>query len=1694
MPNNSQVKFKKTEVEDHHRISHISNQTKSVTACNDSLKSRTLNVNVVCATCGKCVFNSNHDACVSKILNDVNARTKKHNVGTISIRQPKSQANKFVVTPPKKIVASESTFQKSKSYYRMLYEKTSKSWKWWIAQQCPSGYKWVPKTKVKWVPFVLAMINLLQFLVMEIWFNETSRSTGFITSKASITISSRLVNFVMQIWRLQSGNLLVLLEIFRETIYSLRHGVLKQDTPCIFQRKRIEHQTSTPRTPKQNDTTAPSQQELDLLFGPLYNEFFNAEPITPTTTVSAEENNTDNQAAIQVDNAHVDDNEFYNVFSTSVRKEAKSSSRYVDPLNIQCKQDDNLQQILKCVCSRSPLQVRELVDKPFGKKVIKLKWLWKNKKNKDQTEEVHVVQPDRFVDPDHPEKVYRLRKALYGLKQAPRAWGNEIRFRTSDPPIPKSVGTPMATKPKLNADLSGKLVDQTNYHSMIVSLMYSTSSRPDIVCLDTRKSTSGGIQFLGDKLVSWMSKKRDCTAMSSAKAEYVALSNIKVILLVFTMMMEILPEPTSNKLCGRGSNTLSWKPCQGGSSKLNLPDHRYKRRCCSLISVKPDSLPHAHALTKKTYYKHQDSRIKKAQELKTKTSVNSDIKDPSSKTKLRERLLEIFQEDAKRLNVVWLAEVDNLSILAATTTERSLFSRIRLRFIHLRTLIMLESHKSKYSIHSGSDKMYQDLKNLYLWPNMKADITTYVGKCLTCAKVKAKHHKSSGLLVQPEIPQWKWENIPMDFMTKLPKTKTHQDTIWVIVNRLTKSTHFLPMKEKDSIKKLTRQYLKEVVSRHGVPVSIISGQDRLFHASCLFLILSDFALAGNKMHKAFPLPAIKFLMPEQLPTSSEKKKNDVKARTTLLLSLPDEHQLRFKKEESSKAAGNFRAEGLETLEHTFTRQQVIVGQLQFMDVEVEQDDLNQKFLTSLAPEWLMHTIVWRNRSDLDTMSLDDLYNHLKVYETEVQKKTEPNTQNMAFISLVKHSRGNDEVNTVSVYTASSNVPTASANVTTSYMENNEEDHALFTNEEAPTEFALLANTSTKSKVFDNSLCSKDCKKNNDSLNSKITDLTDKLFDAKNMIYHYKLALAQVESRLVEYKEIKVKYIEKIRTLEYYHESKNECIETLKKKLETLKQEKEVVDGKLAGLLTTSNDLDNLIENQRSDKKCADDTVTDYSRPSPTVESSSEEDQNRNSSVSENVASPITPKPFVKFVKASDSQSKSKTDEKETPKKPPVEYAEQYRKPNKKANVRGIQRNWNNLKSHQLGPDFVMKKKACFNCGDFNHLSYECRKRKFSTASRKFPTGSTKNPTADMGIKGKAAVPRIKLMTKAIGTVASLGGCKITGKGTIKTGKLEFENVYFMKDLKYNLFSVSQIYDNKNSVMFTDSECIVLGRDFKLFDDDNIFLRTPRQHNIYSIDLNNIVPYRDLTCLVAKASADECMIWHGRLGHLNFKTMNTLVRHNLVRELPAKCFENDHNCTACLKGKQHKASCKSKLVNSVSKPLHTLHMDLFGPTYVSSISHKWYCLVITDDFFRFTWTFFLKTKDETSGILRKFITEVENLKDLKVKIIRCDNGREFRNKELNDFSSQKGIKREFSNVRTPQQNGVAERRIGVYIAPILHFYWQILLGIMTGDSRDKNEQFWSDKLVDERLLLPPKQTPPEVDKQSCTSLLLDLLAQ
>ena len=143
----------------------------------------------------------------------------------------------------------------------------------------------------------------------------------------------------------------------------------------------------------------------------------------------------------------------------------------------------------------------------------------------------------------------------------------------------------------------------------------------------------------------------------------------------------------------------------------------------------------------------------------------------------------------------------------------------------IRDVILTEAHKSRLSIHPGNSKMYQDLRVDYWWPGMKTDIGSYVEKCTTCLQVKAEHQKPYGSLQPLEVPMWKWEELTMDLVSKLPKTQRQYDSIWVIVDRLTKSALFLPVRESYSMDRWAQLYINEVVSRHGVPVKVISDRD-----------------------------------------------------------------------------------------------------------------------------------------------------------------------------------------------------------------------------------------------------------------------------------------------------------------------------------------------------------------------------------------------------------------------------------------------------------------------------------------------------------------------------------------------------------------------------------------------------------------------------------------------------------------------------------------------------------------------------------------------------------------------------------------------------------------------------------------------------------------------------------------------------
>nr|GEY72903.1 putative ribonuclease H-like domain-containing protein [Tanacetum cinerariifolium] len=290
-----------------------------------------------------------------------------------------------------------------------------------------------------------------------------------------------------------------------------------------------------------------------------------------------------------------------------------------------------------------------------------------------------------------------------------------------------------------------------------------------------------------------------------------------------------------------------------------------------------------------------------------------------------------------------------------------------------------------------------------------------------------------------------------------------------------------------------------------------------------------------------------------------------------------------------------------------------------------------------------------------------------------------------------------------------------------------------------------------------------------------------------------------------------------------------------------------------------------------------------------------------------------------------------------------------------------------FRTHSPSKGLRKTKKTCFVCKSETHLIKDCdfHARKLaqkSYASRdihkqyapmnhsKFPLhkGDPQQALKDKGVIDSGCsrhmtgnMSYFSDFEELNGGYVAFGGNpkggKITRKGKIEIGKLDFDDVYFVKELKFNLFSVSQMCDKKNSVLFTNTECIVLSSDFKLLDASQVLLRFPREKNMYNVNLKNIIPSGDLTCLFAKATLDESNLWHRRLRHVNFKTINKLVKGNLVRGLPYKVFTNDNSCVACKKGKQYRASCKSKTVSSVDKPLFRLHMDLFGPTFVKSLS-------------------------------------------------------------------------------------------------------------------------------------------------------------
>nr|GFA65685.1 retrovirus-related Pol polyprotein from transposon TNT 1-94 [Tanacetum cinerariifolium] len=254
------------------------------------------------------------------------------------------------------------------------------------------------------------------------------------------------------------------------------------------------------------------------------------------------------------------------------------------------------------------------------------------------------------------------------------------------------------------------------------------------------------------------------------------------------------------------------------------------------------------------------------------------------------------------------------------------------------------------------------------------------------------------------------------------------------------------------------------------------------------------------------------------------------------------------------------------------------------------------------------------------------------------------------------------------------------------------------------------------------------------------------------------------------------------------------------------------------------------------------------------------------------------------------------------------------------------------------------------------------------------------------------------------------------------GNILITRVYFVEGLGHNLFSVGQFGDSNLEVTFRRNACFV--RNLEGVD----LLKGDRSTNIYTINLQEMASATPI-CLMARASSTKSWLWHQRLSHLNFDTINDLARHDLVAGLPKFKYHNEHLCPSCEQGKSKRASHPPKPVSNLRQRLHLLHMDLCGPMRIASINRKRYVLVIVDDYSRYTWVHFLRSKDKAPEVIIKFLKRISVLLQSPVIIIRTDNGTEFKNQVLKEYFDTVGISHQMSSVRTPQQNGVVERHIG-----------------------------------------------------------------
>nr|GEV23580.1 putative ribonuclease H-like domain-containing protein [Tanacetum cinerariifolium] len=870
-----------------------------------------------------------------------------------------------------------------------------------------------------------------------------------------------------------------------------------------------------------------------------------------------------------------------------------------------------------------------------------------------------------------------------------------------------------------------------------------------------------------------------------------------------------------------------------------------------------------------------------------------------------------------------------------------------------------------------------------------------------------------------------------------------------------------------------------------------------------YFLMTDYSLWEVILNADSPIPTrvVDGVVQPNAPTTAEQrlaKKNKLKARGTLLMALLDKHQLKFNIHKDAKSLMktiekrfggnkktkkvkktfikqqyvNFTGSSSESLDQIHDRLQKLISQLEILGKSLSQEDINLKFLRSVPSEWRTHTLIWRNKVDLEDRSLDDLFNNLKIYEAEsvsdVASVFAASTKPLAFIlpnvdnlsdartgrnlganrttsigfdmSKVEcynyHRRGHFEreyrspKDTRNKDTQRRNFPmeTSTFNAFVSQCDGVGSYDWSFQADEEPTTYALMAYTSSSSSSSDNEVtsCFKACSKAYSTLQSHYDKLTIDFRKSQLDVISYKSGLQYVEARLVVYQQNENVFGE---GLGYDNQMFNSIVVDSAKlnsyeKFYALKPDLVFYDAP-----TVSETVPIVINDKPSTTKSSK-VMYQSNRPStPIIEDwvSDSEDESE--------GAPMPTQKAPSFVQTSKHVKTPRTSIE--PARMAHPHSNEHVVPTAiLTRSRLVPLNTarpvttvvpQTIVKHQRPAKQVVNKPHSPIRRPINYRPAP----KNSNFPHKVTTVKPKMVNVVQGVKGNwvwkpkcPVLDHVSRLTSVSVTFKQFDYTDALGRSKHVTGNISYLSDFEEINGGYVAFGGNP---KGGKITGKDTECIVLSSNFKLPDDNHVLLRVSRENNMYNVDLKNIVHSEDLTYLFAKATLDESNLWHRRLGHINFKTMNKLVKGNLVRGLPSKVFENNHTCVACKKGKQHRASCKTKLVSSVSQPLQRLHMDLFGPTFVKSLNKKSYCLVVTDDYNRFSWVFFLATKDETSTILKTFITGIENQISHKVKIIKSDNGTEFKNHDFNQFCGMKRIKREFSVARTPQQNGIAKRK-------------------------------------------------------------------